>query len=269
MNEEVESLRKRLQDLHEKRLTGFVNDEQFAQSRALLERKLVDAVMRSPSEDEEWPATVLMGDMRAEPVPMPSFAAPRPLPDPGRLRWLVAIGATALAIAGATYWWAVSSRSPAALAAPAPQAAGEAVPAEGAGAVVETVAGAADRAARPAAAPSGTHISGTVALSPALAARVQPHDTLFIFARAVDGPPMPLAVIRKQAKDLPYSFTLDDSMAAWPEARVSAFSNVVVTARLSRSGEGQPRNGDLEGRSPPISAGVNGVRIEIAEVVQQ
>lgn len=78
---------------------------------------------------------------------------------------------------------------------------------------------------------------------------------------------MPLAVIRKQVKDLPLQFTLDDSMAMWPDAKVSAFPRVVVTARVSKSGEGQPRPGDLEGHSPPVAAGATGLQIAISNVV--
>lgn len=78
---------------------------------------------------------------------------------------------------------------------------------------------------------------------------------------------MPLAVIRKQVKDLPFSFSLDDSMAMWPDAKVSAFPRVVITARVSKSGEGQARPGDLEGHSPPVAAGASGLQIAIANVV--
>jgi hypothetical protein len=110
MNEEVQSLRKRLQDLHEQHITGFVNDSQYAESRALLERKLVDAVMRSPDPDEAWPETVMMGDMR-DAVLMPPGPMPAAPPKSDALRWIIGAGVAALAAATLTYGWAVSSRS--------------------------------------------------------------------------------------------------------------------------------------------------------------
>ncbi len=115
---------------------------------------------------------------------------------------------------------------------------------------------------------SGTEIRGTVSLSPELSARVSSTDTLFVYARAVDGP-LPLAVIRKQVKDLPLEFKLDDSMAMWPSAKVSTASQVVVTARISKSGEGQPKNGDLQGQSQPVVAGASGLQIEIDAVIKK
>jgi cytochrome c-type biogenesis protein CcmH len=121
--------------------------------------------------------------------------------------------------------------------------------------------------ALPPAAAASAGISGTVTLAPSLASRARPGDTVFIYARAVDGPPFPLAVIRKQVKDLPMRFTLDDSMSMWPSAKVSGFSQVVVTARVSKSGEGPAQNGDLQGQSPPVAAGATGLRIDIRTVV--
>jgi cytochrome c-type biogenesis protein CcmH len=88
-----------------------------------------------------------------------------------------------------------------------------------------------------------------VSLDPKLAANVSPTDTVFIFARAVQGPPMPLAVVRKHVKDLPVTVVLDDSKAMAPELRLSKFTEVVVGARVSRAGDPLPRSGDLEGFS--------------------
>src|SRR5262245_38365461 len=59
-------------------------------------------------------------------------------------------------------------------------------------------------------------VRGTVRLSPALATQVSPEDTLFVFARAAGGPKMPLAVLKRQVKDLPLTFELNDSMAMTP-----------------------------------------------------
>lgn len=273
MNEEVRSLRARLRDLHEQHTTGFVNDAQYAEARALLERKLVDAVMRCPDPDEAWPETVMMGDMRPDAVPMSSgHLRERSAARRDAMRWMVGVGTLAVAAAALTYGWAVTSRQTTRSgvdAAPVVMGDGEPQLREtgraSAGAAVVEATGAAPAGLLAA---GGTGISGTVVLSPTLAAQVQPTDTVFVFARAVNGPPTPLAVIHRQVKDLPIAFTLDDSMAVWPEAKVSSFPQVVVTALVSKSGEGQPREGDLLGQSAPVSAGADGLRIEIGEVLR-
>ena len=93
-------------------------------------------------------------------------------------------------------------------------------------------------------------INVTVKLDPKLAAKVQPGDTLFVFARAVDGPPMPLAVARLKASELPAKVTLTDAMAMTPTMTLSKFSRVDVAARISKSGNAMPQAGDLE--STPV-----------------
>jgi len=88
-----------------------------------------------------------------------------------------------------------------------------------------------------------------VSLAEAWAAQMSPDDTLFIFARAASGPPMPLAVVRKRAKDLPLEVTLDDTQSMRPEMKLSAFPEIIVGARISHSGQATPSSGDLEGMS--------------------
>jgi len=110
-------------------------------------------------------------------------------------------------------------------------------------------------------------VSGTVTLSPALAAKASPTDTVFIFARAAQGPRMPLAVLRAQVKDLPISYKLDDSMAMAPNARISGAVQVIVGARISKSGNAIPQPGDLAGESAPVVPGASGVAITIANAV--
>jgi cytochrome c-type biogenesis protein CcmH len=118
-----------------------------------------------------------------------------------------------------------------------------------------------------AAAASGKALSGTVNLAPSLQGRAEPGDTVFIFARAAEGPPMPLAVMRKQVKDLPFEFKLDDSMAMRPGLELSAFPKVVVTARVSKSGNARPAPGDLEGASAPVAPGAKGIAVLIDKQV--
>lgn len=110
-------------------------------------------------------------------------------------------------------------------------------------------------------------IGGTASLSPALAAQAQPTDTLFIFARAMTGTKMPLAVLRAQVKDLPKTFMLDDSMAMAPAMKLSNFQEVMVGARISKSGNATPQSGDLTGVVGPVKAGSRGVSIVIDGVV--
>ncbi len=93
-----------------------------------------------------------------------------------------------------------------------------------------------------------------VELDGALRERVSPSDTVFVFARAPQGPRMPLAVARRPAKDLPVTIVLDDSQAMAPEMRMSRFSEVVIGARVSHSGNPMPQTGDLEGLAEGIVA---------------
>ena len=117
--------------------------------------------------------------------------------------------------------------------------------------------------AKPAPAQDGSRVSGVVRLAPELAGKVAPGDTVFIFARAAEGPRMPLAILRKRASDLPAEFTLDDSMAMAPQMRLSAFPNVVIGARVSKSANANPQPGDLQGLSAAVKVGAKSVSVVI------
>jgi cytochrome c-type biogenesis protein CcmH len=119
-----------------------------------------------------------------------------------------------------------------------------------------------------AATPATASISGEVTLAPELMRQAKPDETVFIFARAVDGPPLPLAVIRTTVKELPLRFTLDDSMSMAPTARLSMHRQVVVSARVSRSGQAMPQPGDLIGTVQPVAVGATGVQVRNADVVR-
>ena len=110
-------------------------------------------------------------------------------------------------------------------------------------------------------------ISGSVTLDPSLADKVSPDDTLFVFARASQGPKMPLAILRLNARDIPVSFKLDDNMAMTPAMKLSSFPEVVVGARISKTGQAIPASGDLEGHSDPVKIGDGEVSITIDHVV--
>jgi cytochrome c-type biogenesis protein CcmH len=111
-----------------------------------------------------------------------------------------------------------------------------------------------------------TSIRGRVSLSPALRAQVRPDDTVFIVARAAQGPRMPLAILRLRAADLPADFTLDDSTAMSPQMRLSSFVDVVVSARVSRTGQALPETGDLVGTPAQARIGARGLTLQIDRV---
>ncbi|MFN0038171.1 MAG: c-type cytochrome biogenesis protein CcmI [Burkholderiales bacterium] len=114
---------------------------------------------------------------------------------------------------------------------------------------------------------SAAGLRGVVSLHGSLSAKVKPDDVVFVFARAAQGPRMPLAVVRIAARDLPYQFMLDDSMAMTPQMKLSGFEQVVVGARVSRTGTPTPSPGDLEGLSSTVAPGASGVNVLIDRTV--
>jgi cytochrome c-type biogenesis protein CcmH len=99
---------------------------------------------------------------------------------------------------------------------------------------------------------AGPHIAVTVSLDPKLKSKVDPNDVLFVFAKAVNGPPMPLAIARLTAAQLPASITLTDGMGMLPTMKLSQFPQVIVGARISKSGNAIAQSGDLQTLSAPI-----------------
>ena len=120
----------------------------------------------------------------------------------------------------------------------------------------------------PVAADAGPGLTVNVILADHLAAGLDGSETLFVFARAAQGPPMPLAVARGRVSDLPLTVTLDDSMAMAPGMKLSNFDRVVVGARISMSGAPTASSGDLQGFSGPVSAADDSaVNVAITEKV--
>ncbi|MGA8262260.1 MAG: c-type cytochrome biogenesis protein CcmI [Arenicellales bacterium] len=114
----------------------------------------------------------------------------------------------------------------------------------------------------------GTSLKVSVDLAPSLKDKAEAQASVFIFAKAVSGPPMPLAVVRKTVADLPITVTLDDSEAMMPQLRLSGFPQVTVGARISSSGQPIAQPGDLEGQTGPISTGKSqDVKVTIDHVV--
>jgi cytochrome c-type biogenesis protein CcmH len=103
----------------------------------------------------------------------------------------------------------------------------------------------------------GVGVTVQVTLAEAFRDQVPADTTLFVFARragAQQGPP--LAVARLTAGQLPAEIRLDDSYSMSPQARISGAEEVVVTARLSRSGSVSAQPGDWQGGSEsPVAVG--------------
>ncbi|MDT8437986.1 MAG: hypothetical protein RQ729_03115 [Wenzhouxiangellaceae bacterium] len=111
-------------------------------------------------------------------------------------------------------------------------------------------------------------VAVSVSLAPALADRMQGNETLFIFARAVNGPPAPLAVKRMAAGTLPVEVVLSELDAMAPGMTLATFPEVQITARISRTGNVVAGSGDLEGRSSALDArSVERVEVQIDQVL--
>jgi len=122
--------------------------------------------------------------------------------------------------------------------------------------------------ATPTAAGGKAAVTVEVRLDPALAEAAAPDDAVFIYAKATSGPPMPLAAVRKKVSDLPLTVTLDDSMAMMPAMKLSAFPEVTVGARVSKSGNAISQPGDLIGEVSPVTVSAGeAVAISIANRV--
>ena len=114
---------------------------------------------------------------------------------------------------------------------------------------------------------TGATLTGTVTLSATLAGKVSPDDTLFIFARATDGPPMPRAISVKKVRDLPASFLLTDGMGARPDLKISNVPQLIISARITKSGKAMPESGDLQGFSQKVKPGDKNINIMIDQQI--
>jgi cytochrome c-type biogenesis protein CcmH len=101
----------------------------------------------------------------------------------------------------------------------------------------------------------GPSLQVKVALAPTLKTKLANGDTLFVYARAENGPPMPLAVARLDASQLPATVTLTDAMGMVPSMKLSSVPRVFVGARISHSGEAVAQSGDLEGDAGVVAVG--------------
>jgi cytochrome c-type biogenesis protein CcmH len=106
-------------------------------------------------------------------------------------------------------------------------------------------------------------VSGVIKLSPEFASKVAPTDSVLVYARPASGSRMPLAVVRKQARDLPLTFTLDDTNAMTPDMTLSKHDQVVILARVSKKPGASAQPGDLEGVSTPVRNTASNVNVVI------
>lgn len=109
-------------------------------------------------------------------------------------------------------------------------------------------------------------ISGKAMLSPKVASEVSAGDTVFIYARAIQGPRMPIAIIKSSVDQLPLSFTLSDAQAMAPELKLSNFKEVTLTARISKSGNAIAQKGDLIGVIQKVNVGEKNVQLIIQDI---
>lgn len=100
------------------------------------------------------------------------------------------------------------------------------------------------------AATSGPGLRVRISLAPGVAERVGDAGTVFVMARAPDGPPMPVAAERHPVSALPLEIVLDDGDSPMPTAKLSQLTEAVVSARISASGTVERSSGDVE--SAPV-----------------
>lgn len=94
---------------------------------------------------------------------------------------------------------------------------------------------------------AGVDIQVAVDIDPNLKTKLAANTTVFIYAQAITGPKMPLAIVRKQLADLPLKLVLNDSMAMQPSTHLGAYQQLRIVARVSQSGQAMSQPGDLIG----------------------
>jgi cytochrome c-type biogenesis protein CcmH len=108
-----------------------------------------------------------------------------------------------------------------------------------------------------------------VSLSQSLKGKTKPEHTVFIYAQAMNGPKIPLAIVREQVKNLPMTVTLSDQQAMSPMMKLSSFEQVKLIARISKTGSAMPQKADLIGEVGSISTTKNKlVEIEISKEIK-
>lgn len=120
----------------------------------------------------------------------------------------------------------------------------------------------------PQAAAHGGSVKGRVELAPAMTGKLPAGGVLMVVARPNDGSRMPVAVVRADAATLPFDFTLDDSLAMSSDRKPSQFPELLIEARVSKTGQAVPQAGDLFGPAVTAKLGAKDVRLKIDQVRQ-
>ena len=118
--------------------------------------------------------------------------------------------------------------------------------------------------------PSGppARLSVLVELDPAVGQQVNTTDTVFVYARPIDGSKMPIAITRRRAVEFPLRVILDDSLAVMPSQKLSDVEQVEVVARISRTGNAMPTRGDIIGVTRPVTVNtVDTVTVTLSDVI--
>jgi hypothetical protein len=112
-------------------------------------------------------------------------------------------------------------------------------------------------------------LSGRVTLASRFEGRVASDDTLFVTVRTPDDPTgLPLAQIRVEVSNLPFDFNVGAREMIGSPDRFLHADKVIVSARISRSGSGRAKAGDLVGQSAPVAPWANDVRFTIDQEVR-
>ena len=119
-----------------------------------------------------------------------------------------------------------------------------------------------------AAAAAGASVEGSVTVADPVKGGIAPGSVLFIYARPADGSRMPLAILRQPAGSFPVGFKLDDTLAMAPQAKLSLHQEVMLVARVSKSGNATPQPGDITGSLGPVKVGSRDLKLVLDEVVK-
>lgn len=259
---DIAEAKRQLQQLSELHAAGALSRESHELATRQLERRILDQVLRNAT------------DQVTVETPAIKSVAPRSRRLPAMLA-----GLALLLAVGAWGWFrygsAESARSVASAQKMGSVAAGGTLGNNPHAQILDQIAQMPEQAAAAntsvpgASLASGPTVSGTVSLAPALAGQAKADDTVFIFARPTEGSRMPLAMLRKQVRDLPVQFVLDDSSTMSATSKLSQAGRVIVAARISKGANAVPSKGDLAGQSAPVTVGSKGVLIEIREVVKE
>lgn len=135
-------------------------------------------------------------------------------------------------------------------------------PAAGAAAPV-AVSAAPEPSATPTDATGATKLVVEIDIAPELKAQLGANDVLYVFARAPQGPKMPLAIQRMPVSSFPVTVTLDDSMGMMPSMKLSSVPEVVVGARVSKTGVANAQSGDFEVISAPVTLATQSATLKL------